>query len=84
MGGLALGTVLTGDFSCFLALLAFVATGASLEMGASRFFLSNLVVCTNCAASTSAPYVENTLFFKGKGAQILISNSFSFDFFSEG
>lgn len=64
-GGSALGAAVTGDFSRLLALLAFAATGTSSEMGASWFFLSDLAVCTNCAASTSAPYAEKTPLFKG-------------------
>lgn len=58
--GLGRETTLPGDFSCFFALLAFVATGASLDTEASCFFLSSLVFCTNCAVSTSAPYAEMT------------------------
>ena len=35
MGGLAVGTGVSGEVARFLALLAFVATGTSLELGAS-------------------------------------------------
>jgi hypothetical protein len=61
MGGLGCEAILPGDFSCFFALLVFVGTGASLDTDASCFFLSSLVFCTICAASTSAPYAEKTV-----------------------
>ena len=35
MGGLAVGTGVSGEVSRLLTLLAFVATGTSLELGAS-------------------------------------------------
>jgi len=71
MGGLAVGTGVSGEVARLLALLAFVATGTSLELGASWAFLPSLGICTNCVVSTSAPYAEKTPFFKGWGLTYL-------------